>query len=110
MPLCDCIKDGDPPLLLFGGEILPDVELGIITGEDPFKMPEQTSPAEIEFPLQFRDLFPMSYPLYWRVFSRPVPSLELKPEDLRLLLPSKGSLRLSSSKVLPKTKIKQKLV
>ena len=69
MPLVsvDCIK-GDPPL----GEML--LEPGIITGAvlpplfwlaaAELKIPELPNPVGIEFPLQFRDLLSISYPLY----------------------------------------------
>ena len=57
--------------------------LGIMTGADPLSMPVR--PADMELPLQFRDLLSMS----------------LNPEDLRLLLPSNGSPRLRSSRAFP---------
>ena len=55
MPLVRVDCKGDPPL----GDIL--VEPGIITGAVPlFNIPEFTNPAEIELPLQFRDLLSRS--------------------------------------------------
>ena len=103
MPLVsvDCIK-GDPPL----GEMLLTTEPGIITGAvlpplfwvfcaaaAELKIPELTNPAEIEFPLQFRDLLSISYPLYWRLLPLAVmtsEAFELNPEDF-LDLDSYGS-------------------
>ena len=103
MPLVsvDCIN-GDPPL----GEMLLTTEPGIITGAvlpplfwvfcaaaAELKIPELTNPAEIEFPLQFRDLLSISYPLYWRLLPLAVmtsEAFELNPEDF-LDLDSYGS-------------------
>ena len=124
MPLVsvDCIK-GDPPL----GEMLLTTEPGIITGAvlpplfwvfcavaaAELKIPELTNPAEIEFPLQFRDLLSISYPLYWRLLPLAVmtsEAFELNPEDF-LDLDSYGSkLRslMDWSNVLPEWTNKNK--
>ena len=52
-----------PPAVFVLTEPLPPppaVELGISTGAEPLRMPALTRLADMELPLQFRDLLPMS--------------------------------------------------